>query len=62
MYSHMSMVREPTTNDYKPQSTHKTLSLVSRIHELKSMERDPLKRRALRHLSSINTSNKAGAS
>jgi hypothetical protein len=43
MYSHLSMVREPTTNDCKPQGTHKTLGLVSRIHELKSMERDSLK-------------------
>jgi hypothetical protein len=43
MYSHLSMVREPTTNDYKPQGTHKNLSIVSRIHELNSMERDPLK-------------------
>jgi hypothetical protein len=43
MYSHLSMARETTTNDYKPQGTHKTLSLVSKIHELKSMERDPLK-------------------
>jgi hypothetical protein len=43
MYSHLSMAREPANNDCKPQGTHKTLSLVSRIHELKSMERDPLK-------------------
>jgi hypothetical protein len=43
MYSHLSMAREPATNDCKPQGTHKTLSLVSRIHELKSMERDSLK-------------------
>jgi hypothetical protein len=43
MYSHLSMVREPATNHCKPQSTHKTLGLVSIIHELKLMERDPLK-------------------
>ena len=43
MYSHRSMVREPATNDCKPQGTHKTLGLVSRINELKSMEGDPLK-------------------
>jgi hypothetical protein len=43
MYSHPSMAREPATNDCKPQGTHKTLGLVSRINELKSMEGDPLK-------------------
>jgi hypothetical protein len=43
MYSHLSMVREPATNDCKPQGTHKTLCLISRINELNSMERDPLK-------------------
>jgi hypothetical protein len=43
MYSHLSMVREPSTNDCKPQDTHKNLGLISRINELKSMERDPLK-------------------
>jgi hypothetical protein len=43
MYSHLSMAREPATNDYKPQGTHKTLGPISRINELKSMERDPLK-------------------
>jgi hypothetical protein len=35
MYSHLSMVRKLATNDCKPQGTHKTLGLVSRIHELK---------------------------
>jgi hypothetical protein len=25
MYSHLSMVREPATNDCKPQGTHKTI-------------------------------------
>jgi hypothetical protein len=43
MYSHLSMVREPATNDCKPQGTHKNLGPISRINELKSMERDPLK-------------------
>jgi hypothetical protein len=43
MYSHLSMERETATNECKPQGTHKTLGLVSRIHELKLMERDPLK-------------------
>ena len=43
MYSHLSMAREPTTNDCKPQGTHKTLGLISRIHEQKSMKRDLLK-------------------
>jgi hypothetical protein len=43
MYSHLSMAREPTTNDFKPQGTHKTLGLISRINELKLMERDPSK-------------------
>jgi hypothetical protein len=43
MYSQLLMVREPTTNDCKPQGTHKTLGLISKINGLKSMERDPLK-------------------
>jgi hypothetical protein len=43
MYSQLSMAREPATDDYKPEDTHKTLGPVSRINELKSMERDPLK-------------------
>jgi hypothetical protein len=43
MYSQLSMAREPTTNGCKPQGTHKTLGLVSRIYDLKSMEGDPLK-------------------
>jgi hypothetical protein len=43
MYSQLSMVREPVTNDRKLQGTHKTLGLISRIDELKSMEGDPLK-------------------
>ena len=43
MYSYLSMAREPATNDYKPQGTHKTLGLVSRINELNLMERDSLK-------------------
>jgi hypothetical protein len=43
MYSQLSMVREPTTNDCKTQGTHRTLGLVSRIDELKSMEGNLLK-------------------
>jgi hypothetical protein len=43
MYSQLSMVREHATNDYKPLGTHRTLGLISRIDELKSMERDPPK-------------------
>jgi hypothetical protein len=43
MYSQRSMVREPATNDCKPQGTQKTLGPVSRIDELKSMEGDLLK-------------------
>jgi hypothetical protein len=43
MYSHLSMARELATNDCKPQGTHKTLGLVSKMHELKLMERDLLK-------------------
>jgi hypothetical protein len=40
MYSQLSMAREPATNDCKPQGTHKTLGLISKIDELKSMEGD----------------------
>jgi hypothetical protein len=43
MYSQLSMVREPATDDCKPLGTHRTLGLVSRIDGLKSMEGDPLK-------------------
>jgi hypothetical protein len=43
MYSQLSMVREPTTNDCKPLGTHRTLGLISRIDELKSMEGELLK-------------------
>ena len=43
MYSQMSMEREPATNECKPLGTHKTLGLVFRIDEMKSMEGDPLK-------------------
>jgi hypothetical protein len=43
MYSHLSMVRKTATNDCKPQGTHKNLGPISRINELKLMERDPLK-------------------
>jgi hypothetical protein len=40
MYSQLSMVGEPTTDDCKPLGTHRTLGLISRMDELKSMERD----------------------
>jgi hypothetical protein len=43
MYSQLSMVRETATNECKPQGTHKTLGLISRIDGLKSMEGDSLK-------------------
>jgi hypothetical protein len=43
MYSHLSMATKPATNDCKPQGTHKNLGSISRINDLKSMERDPLK-------------------
>jgi hypothetical protein len=43
MYSQLSMAREPATDDCKPLGTHRTLGLISRIDELKSMEGDPLK-------------------
>jgi hypothetical protein len=43
MYSQLSMAREPTTNDCKILGTHKTLGLIFRIDELKSLEGDPLK-------------------
>jgi hypothetical protein len=43
MYSHLSMAREPATNDCKPQVTHKTLGPISKINEMKSMERNMLK-------------------
>ena len=43
MHSQLSMVREPSINDCKPQGTHRTLGLVSRINESKLMEEDPLK-------------------
>jgi hypothetical protein len=43
IYSQLSMAREPGTNDCKPLGTHRTLGLISRIDELKSMEGDLLK-------------------
>jgi hypothetical protein len=43
MYSQISMVREPATNDCKPQGTHKTLGPISKIDELNLIEGDPLK-------------------
>jgi hypothetical protein len=42
MYSQLLMVREPSTDDCKPLSTHGSLGLFSRIDELKSMEGDLL--------------------
>jgi hypothetical protein len=43
MYSQLLMAREPMTNDCKHLGTHKTLDLISKIYEFKSMEGDPLK-------------------
>jgi hypothetical protein len=43
MYLQLSMVGEPTTNDYNPLGTHRNLGLISRMDELNSMEGDPLK-------------------
>jgi hypothetical protein len=43
MYSQLSMARESSTNECKPQGNHKTLGPISRINGLMSMERDPLK-------------------
>jgi hypothetical protein len=43
MYSHLSMARETGINDCRPQGTHKNLGPITRINELKSMEREPLK-------------------
>jgi hypothetical protein len=43
MYSQLSMVREPTTDECKPLGTNRTLGPVSRIDEMKSMEGDPFK-------------------
>jgi hypothetical protein len=43
MYSQLSMAREPSTNDCKPQGAHKTLGLISRINGMKLMEGDSLK-------------------
>jgi hypothetical protein len=43
MYSQLSMVREPATDDCKPLGTHRTLGLISRIDGLNSMEGDMLK-------------------
>jgi hypothetical protein len=43
MYSQLLMMGEPATDDCKPLGTHRTLGLISRIDEMKSMERDPLK-------------------
>jgi hypothetical protein len=43
MYSQLSMVREPATDECKPLCTQKNPGLVSKIDELNSMEGDPLK-------------------
>jgi hypothetical protein len=43
MYSQLSMAGEPAIDDCKPLGTLNTLSLISRIDELKSMEGDPSK-------------------
>ena len=43
MYSQLSMEREPSSDDFKPLGSHKTLGLISRIDELNLMEGDPLK-------------------
>jgi hypothetical protein len=43
MYSQLSTARKPATNECKPQGTHRTLGLISRIDELNSMEGDLLK-------------------
>jgi hypothetical protein len=43
MYSQPLMGGEPTTDDCKPLVTQRTLGLVSRIDELKSIEGDSLK-------------------
>jgi hypothetical protein len=43
MYSQLSMAKELDTNDCKFQGSHKTLGLISKISELKSMKGDPLK-------------------
>jgi hypothetical protein len=42
MYSQLSTVGEFATNDRKPLGTHRTLGMISRIDELKSMEGHPL--------------------
>jgi hypothetical protein len=43
MYSQLSMAGEPVTDECKPLGTHRTLGLISRIDELKSMEGEPMK-------------------
>jgi hypothetical protein len=42
MYSQLTMVGEPTYDDFKPLGTHRNLDINSRIDEMKSMEGDPL--------------------
>jgi hypothetical protein len=43
MYSQLSMVGEPATNEHKPIGTHRTLGLISRIDERKLMEGNLMK-------------------
>jgi hypothetical protein len=43
MYSQLSMMGEPATDDCNPLGTHRTLGIISIIDEMKSMEGDPLK-------------------
>ena len=43
MYSQLLIARELATNDCNILRTHRTLGLISKIDELKSMEGDPLK-------------------
>jgi hypothetical protein len=43
MYSQLSMVREPASDDCKPLGTHRNLGLISRIDGLNLMEGEPLK-------------------
>jgi hypothetical protein len=59
MYSHLSMAREPSTNDYKPQGTHKTLGPISKIKRVEFDGMRPTERRALRHISLVSMRKKA---
>jgi hypothetical protein len=62
MYSQLSMVREPATNDCKPQGTHKTLGPHFQNKWVEVDGKRPTERRELRHLSSVSMRYKAGAS